>query len=43
MDDKSFNIRVPKRWARIAMVVTVTALIVAPLTAIAQQLHLRAR
>lgn len=35
MDDKSFNIRVPKRWARIAMIVGVTALIVAPLTAIA--------
>ena len=35
MDDRSFNIRVPKKWARVAMVVTVTALIVAPLTAIA--------
>lgn len=35
MDDKSFNIRVPKRWARIAMIVGMTALIVAPLTAIA--------
>lgn len=35
MDDKSFNIRVPKRWARVAMLVGVTALIVAPLTAIA--------
>ncbi len=35
MDDKSFNIRVPKRWVRVAMIVGVTALIVAPLTAIA--------
>lgn len=35
MDDKSFNIRVPKRWARVALIVLVTALIVAPLTAIA--------
>ena len=35
MDDQSFNIRVPKKWARVAMIVTVTALIVAPLTAIA--------
>lgn len=35
MDDKSYNVRVPKRWVRIAMIVGVTALIVAPLTAIA--------
>lgn len=35
MDDKSFNIRVPKKWARVALIVTVTALVVAPLTAIA--------
>ena len=35
MDDKSFNIRVPKRGVRVALIVGVTALIVAPLTAIA--------
>jgi hypothetical protein len=35
MDTKSYNIRVPKRWVRIAMIVGVTALIVAPLTAVA--------
>lgn len=35
MDNKSFTIRVPKRWVRISMIVGVTALIVAPLTAIA--------
>ena len=35
MNDKSFTIRVPKRWVRTAMVVATTALIVAPLTAIA--------
>jgi len=35
MDTKSYNIRVPKRWARIALIVGVTALIVAPLTAVA--------
>lgn len=35
MNDNSFNIRVPKKWARVAMIVLVTALIVAPLTAIA--------
>jgi hypothetical protein len=35
VDNKSYNIRVPKRWARIAMIVGVTALIVAPLTAVA--------
>ena len=35
MDDKFFNIRVPKRWARTGLVVLVTAIIVAPLTALA--------
>jgi hypothetical protein len=35
MDGKSYNIRVPKRWVRVAMIVGVTALIVAPLTAVA--------
>jgi hypothetical protein len=35
MDDKSFTIRVSKRWARIALIVAVAALIAAPLTAIA--------
>ena len=35
MDDLSFTIRVPRRWVRISMIVGVTALIVAPLTAIA--------
>jgi hypothetical protein len=35
MDTKSYNIRVPKRWARLTMIVGVTALIVAPLTAVA--------
>lgn len=35
MDNKSFTIRVPKRWVRISMIVGVTALIVAPLTAMA--------
>lgn len=35
MDDRSYTIRLPKRWARTALVVVVTALIVAPLTAIA--------
>ena len=35
MDEKSYTIRLPKRWARTALVVVVTALIVAPLTAIA--------
>lgn len=35
MDTKSYTIRVPKRWARIAMIVGVTTLIVAPLTAVA--------
>jgi hypothetical protein len=35
MDTKSYTVRVPKRWARIALIVGVTALIVAPLTAVA--------
>lgn len=35
MDDKSYTIRVPKKWVRTAMIVVVTALIVAPLTAVA--------
>ena len=35
MDNPSYNIRVPKRWARIAAIVGVLALIVAPLTAVA--------
>ncbi len=35
MDDKSFHVRIPKRWARMALIVATTALIVAPLTAIA--------
>jgi len=35
MDAKSYNIRVPKRWARLTLIVGVTALIVAPLTAVA--------
>lgn len=35
MDNTSYNIRVPKRWARVTMIVSVTALIVAPLTALA--------
>lgn len=35
MDNESYNIRVPKRWARIALIVGVVALIVAPLTAVA--------
>lgn len=33
MNDSSFNIRVPKKWARVGMIAVVTALIVAPLTA----------
>jgi hypothetical protein len=33
MDSKSYTIRVPKRWARAAVIVGVLALIVAPLTA----------
>jgi hypothetical protein len=35
MDDRSFIIRVPKTWGRTALIVAVTALIVAPLTAVA--------
>jgi hypothetical protein len=35
MDTQSYNIRMPKRWVRIAMIVGATALIVAPLTAVA--------
>lgn len=35
MDDKSFTIRVPKRFVRIGLIVGVTALVVAPLTAVA--------
>ena len=35
MDDETFVVRAPKRWARIAMTVGVTALIVAPLTEVA--------
>jgi hypothetical protein len=35
MDNKSYTIRVPKRWGRIAAIVGVLALIVAPLTAVA--------
>ncbi len=35
MNNNSYNIRVPKKWARVGMIVLVTALIVAPLTAIA--------
>jgi hypothetical protein len=35
MDDKSFTVRVSRKWLRIAMIVGVTTLVVAPLTAIA--------
>jgi hypothetical protein len=35
MDNTSYNIRVPRRWARISAIVGVLALIVAPLTAVA--------
>lgn len=35
MEDKSFTIRVSKRWARVALIVGVTVLIVAPLTVVA--------
>jgi hypothetical protein len=35
MDNTSYTVRVPKRWARLSLVVVVTALIVAPLTAVA--------
>ena len=33
MDEKAYVVRVPKRWARIALIVLVTTMIVAPLTA----------
>lgn len=35
MDKQSYNIRVPKRWARLAMIVVVTAVVAVPLTALA--------
>ena len=35
MNDKSYNLRIHKRWVRVALIVATTALIVAPLTAIA--------
>lgn len=35
MGYKSLSVRVPRRWVRIAMIVGVTALVVAPLTAVA--------
>lgn len=35
MNNTSYTIRVPKRWARISLAVVVTALVVAPLTAVA--------
>lgn len=35
MDDTSYTVRVPKRWARIALIAGVTALVVAPRTAVA--------
>lgn len=35
MDNTSYNIRIPKRWVRVSMIVAVTALIVAPLSAVA--------
>jgi len=35
MDDKSFNIRVPKKWARTGLIALVLAVIAAPLTALA--------
>jgi hypothetical protein len=35
MDDQSVVLRVPRKWIRIAMIAGVTALVVAPLTAIA--------
>lgn len=35
MNDKSYHIRVPKRWVRLALIVGVTAMVVAPLTAVA--------
>jgi hypothetical protein len=35
MDNSSYNLRVPKRWAHIALTAAVTALVVAPITALA--------
>lgn len=35
MDDRHYSVRVPKRWVRVAMIVGVTALVVAPLAAVA--------
>ena len=35
MDEKSFIIRIPRNWMRLSLVVAITTLIVAPLTAIA--------
>ena len=35
MDNKSYHVRIPKRWARVTLIIATTALIVAPLTAIA--------
>ena len=35
MDNQSFTVRVPKSWVRLGLVALVTALIVAPLTAVA--------
>lgn len=35
MDDQSLHIRIPRKWMRIALIVGVTALVVAPLTAVA--------
>jgi hypothetical protein len=35
MDDRSYTISVPRRWLRIALIVGATALVIAPLTAVA--------
>lgn len=35
MDDQTLHIRIPRKWMRIALIVGVTALVVAPLTAVA--------
>jgi len=35
MDTKSYNIRVPKRWARLTLIIGVVAMIAAPLAAVA--------
>lgn len=35
MDNMSYTVRIPKRWIRVALIVAATALIVAPLTAVA--------